>query len=134
MNQMEIFFVSDYWNNRIQILSQYFRFISHFAKDIVKYPLDVKLSKEYIFVLDEFNPCLHLFDFNRILLKSVISRGKGMQVVNPWNFFIDQTDNILISDHGSNSIYIFNKEFRLNHKISVSPKPWEERKSYSVSD
>ena len=116
-------YVSDFDNNRIQILSQDFRFISQFGKDTLKLPCDVKLSKEYIFVLDVSNPCLHLFSYNHILQKSVISRGKGMQVINPWNFFIDQTDNILISGYGSNSIQIFDKEFQLIHKISVSPNP-----------
>ena len=116
-------YVSDCYNNCIQILSQDFLFISQFGKNILKSPRDVKLSKEYIFVLDVSNPCLHLFSYNYILQKSVISRGKGMQVVNPWNFFIDQTDNILISDCGSNSIQIFDEEFRLVHEISVSPNP-----------
>ena len=116
-------YVSDYINNRIQILSQDFRFIFLFGKDTLKYPRAVKLSKEYIFVLDESNPCLHLFSYNHILQKSVISRGKGMQVINPFYFFIDQTDNILISDNGANSIRIFNKEFQSIHKISVSPNP-----------
>ena len=116
-------YVSDYLNNRIQILSHDFRFISQFVKDTLKYPLDVKLSKEYIFVLDESNPCLHLFNYDYILQKSVISRGKGMQVVNPFSFFIDQTDNIIISDYGSDSIHIFNTDFQLIHEISVSPYP-----------
>ena len=116
-------YFSDFDNNRIQILSQDFLFISQFGKDILKLPRDVELSKEYIFVLDVSNPCLHLFNYNHILQKSVISRGKGMQVIYPWNFFIDQTDNILISDCGSNSIQIFDKEFQLIHAISVSPKP-----------
>ena len=116
-------YVIDYCNNRIQILSQDFRFISQFGKDVLKHPLDVKLSKEYIFVLDESNPCLHLFNYIHILQKSVISRGKGMQVINPWNFFIDQTGNILISDRDSNSIRIFDKEFQLIREISVSPNP-----------
>ena len=85
--------------------------------------LDVKLSKEYIFVLDVSNPCLHLFNYNNILQKSVISRSEGMRVIDPYYFFIDQTDNILISDNGSDSIHVFNKEFQLIHKISVSPYP-----------
>ena len=116
-------YVSDYHNNRIQILTQDFRFISQFGKGSLKYPLDVKLSKEYIFVLDESNPCLHLFNYNHILQKSFISRGKGMEVINPWFFFNDRTDNILISDCDSNSIHIFDKEFQLIHEISVSPNP-----------
>ena len=102
------FYVSDYYNNRIQILSQDFRFVSQFGKDALKLPLDVKLSKECIFVLDGSNPCLHLFNF---------------EVIFPFYFFIDQTDNILISDRDSYSIQIFNKEFQLIHEISVSPNP-----------
>ena len=116
-------YVSDYHNNLIQILSQDFRFISQFGEYLLKHPLDVKLSKEYIFVLVESNPCLHLFNYNHILQKSVISRGIGMEIFDPCYFFIDQTDNILISDRDANSIRIFNKEFQLIHKISVSPNP-----------
>ena len=116
-------YVSDYNNNRIQVLSQDLRFIYQFGKDTLKYPRDVKLSKEFIFVLGDSNPCLHLFNYNHILQKSVISRGRGKQVISPCYFFIDQTDNILISDYGSDSIRIFNKEFQLIHKISVSPNP-----------
>ena len=116
-------YVSDCGNNRIQVLFQDFRFIYQFGKDTLKYPLDVKLSKEFIFVLDDFNPCVHLFNYNHILQKSVFSRGKGKQVISPCYFFIDRTDNILISDYGSDSIRIFNKEFQLIHKISVSPNP-----------
>ena len=116
-------YVSDCHNNRIQILSQDFCFISQLGKDTLKFPRDVKLSKEYIFVLDQSNPCLHLFNYDHILQKSVISQGKGMRVVNPYYFFIDQTDNILISDRDSNSIRIFDKEFQFIHAISVSPNP-----------
>ena len=116
-------YICDCSNNRIQILNQDFSFKSQFGKDILHGPLDVKLSKEYIFVLDTSNPCLHLFSYNHILQKSVISRGEGMQVIYPRFFFIDQTDNILISDSDSNSILIFNKEFLLFHKIPVSRYP-----------
>ena len=112
-------YICDSNNNRIQILNQDFSFKFQFGKDTLKSPRDVKLSKEYIFVLDESNPCLHLFSYNHILQKSVISRGKGMQVINPYFFFIDQTDNILISDFGSISIHIFNTQFQLFHKMPV---------------
>ena len=114
-------YICDRNNNRIQILNGDFSFKSQFGNDTLKYSRDVKLSKEYIYVLDASNPCLHLFNYNHILQKSVISRGEGMEVINPWFFFVDQTDNILISD--SNSIHIFNTEFQLIHKIPVSNNP-----------
>ena len=116
-------YICDFNNNRIQILNKDISFKFQFGNDILKYPRDVKLSKEYIFVLDASNPCLHLFDHNHILLKSVISRGKGMEVIYPRFFFIDRTDNILISDRDSNSIHIFNSQFQLFHKIPVYVYP-----------
>ena len=116
-------YICDYNNNRIQILNSDFSFKSQFGKDTLKCPRDVKLSKEYIYVLDESNPCLHLFNYNHILQKSVISRGKGMEVIYPYFFFVDRTQNILISDFSSNIIHIFNTEFHLIHKIPVSNNP-----------
>ena len=116
-------YICDCFNNRIQILNVNFSFKSQFGKDTLKTPRDVKVSKEYILVLDSSNPCLHLFNYNHILQKSLISRGKGMQVVNPYYFFIDQAHNILISDRGSNFIHIFNIQFKLFHKIPVSDYP-----------
>ena len=116
-------YICDCSINRIQILNNDFSFKSQFGNDTLKHPRDVKLSKEYIYVLDDSNPCLHLFNYNHILQKSVISRGKGMEVINPWFFFIDQTENILISDFSSNSIHVFDTEFQLILKIPVSNNP-----------
>ena len=116
-------YISDLNNNRIQILNNDFSFKSQFGKDTLIFPRDVKLSIECIYVLDASNPCLHLFNYNHILQKSVTSRVKGMEVINPWFFFVDQTGNILISDLDSNSIHIFNTEFQLIHEIPVSNNP-----------
>ena len=116
-------YICDINNKRIQILNSEFSFKSQFGKDKLKDPLDVKLSKEYIYVLDHYNPCLHLFNYNHILQKSYISLGEGMEVINSYFFFVDQTQNILISDFMSNSIHIFNSELQLIHKIPVSNHP-----------
>ena len=105
------------------MLSKELQFKSQFGSDKLKHPLDVKLSKEYIFILDESNPCLHLYDYNLILQKSVVSRGIGMQVVDPSYIFIGDSNKIFISDCGSKSIHIFNLKFKLIHKINTSPCP-----------
>ena len=116
-------YICDRDNNRIQILNGEFSFKSQFGEDTLKDPLDVKLSKEYIYVLDTSNPCLHLFNYNHILQKSYVSLGEGMEVINSYFFFLDQTQNIFISDFRSNSIHIFNTEFQLIHKIPVFNYP-----------
>ena len=116
-------YVCDSDNKRIQILSKYFKFISKFGEDSLSDPRDIKLSKDYIYVLDVSNPCVYLFDYDHILQKRHITRGNGILVSNPCHFFIDDSNNLIISDYGSNSILIFNPLFEFIHKISVSDNP-----------
>ena len=116
-------YICDCINNRIQIISQNFQYKSQFGKDLLYIPLDIKLYKDNIFIIDQSNPCLHIFSKDLELQKSVITRGRGQQVINPYFFFIDKFGNILISDCDSNSILILNSEFELIHKISTSNEP-----------
>ena len=116
-------YVCDKDNKRVQIISKDFRFISKFGEDSLSEPRDIKLSKDYIYVLDASNPCVYLFDYDHILQKKQITRGEGMLVSDPYFFLIDDSDNFLISDRGSNSIIIFNPLFEFIHKISVADNP-----------
>ena len=116
-------YVCDSNNKRIQIISKDFKLISKFGEDYLSYPRDIKLSKDYIYILFASNPCVYLFDYHHILQKKHITREEGMLVSNPYFFFIDDSNNLLISDFGSNSILIFNPLFELIHKISVSNNP-----------
>ena len=116
-------YICDRNNNRIQIICKDFSLKSEFGSDTLQKPRDVKLSREYIYVLDSSNPCLHLFNYKYILQKSVIPRGERLDVINPFFFFTDRADNIIISDRESNSIRIFNSKFQLVHKIPVSNLP-----------
>ena len=116
-------YICDHFNNRIQIISENFGYKSEFGKDILRYPHDVKLYKDNIFVLDASNPCLHIFNKDLLLQKSVVTRGEGQQVINPCFFCIDKFGSILISNRSSNSILILNSEFEFIHKISVSNNP-----------
>ena len=116
-------YICDCSNNRIQIISQNFQYKSQFGKDLLHIPRDIKLYKDNIFIIDESNPCLHIFNKDLELQKSVITRGRGQQVINPYFFFIDRFGNILISDFDSNSILILNSEFEFIHKFSTSNQP-----------
>ena len=116
-------YICDYANNRIQIISENFEYKSDFGRDILHCPLDVKLYKDNIFILDQSNPCLRIFNKDLVLQKSVVTRGEGQQVVNPCFFCIDKFGSILVSDHNSNSILILNSEFEFIHRISVSNYP-----------
>ncbi|KAI6647848.1 hypothetical protein LOD99_8435 [Oopsacas minuta] len=111
-------YICDCHNNRIQILSSELTYKTQFGQDNLKSPLDVKLTKEFIYILDRSNPCLHLYNYNLIPHKTVISRFPDqLQLENPWSFYIDNSNNILITDSTYHYIYIFNSQFDLIHKI-----------------
>ena len=116
-------YICDYDNNRIQIISKKYEYKSEFGNKSLFQPLDIILHKDSIFILDKSSPCLHVFNRDLTLQKSIISRGEGQQVVRPVYLFIDRSDNILISDRVSDCIVIFSSTFQLIHKISVSHFP-----------
>ncbi|KAI6660216.1 RING finger protein nhl-1-like [Oopsacas minuta] len=117
-------YICDSNNHRIQILSKELTYKTQFGQDNLESPFDVKLTKEFIHILDESNPCLHLYNYNLVLHKSIISKGYGLQLMNPYFFYIDHSNNILITDYSyissSASISIFNYQFDLIHKISIA--------------
>ncbi|KAI6647692.1 hypothetical protein LOD99_8657 [Oopsacas minuta] len=117
-------YICDSRNHRIQILSQELTFKARFGQDNLKYPLDVKLTKEFIYILDQSNLCLHLYNYNLILHKSFIPAGDGIELIFPYFFCFDNSNNILITDFSnissSCSISIFNSQFDLIHKISIA--------------
>ena len=117
-------YICDRDNNRVQIISEHFQYKSQFGKDTLHSPLDVKLYRDNIFILDQSNPCLHIYNKDLVLQKSVVSSGGGrQQVVLSLSFFIDRFGNILISDYNSDSILILSSEFVYIHKISLSNSP-----------
>ena len=111
-------YICDSNNNRIQIISENLQYKSQFGKGTLDRPSDIKLYKDNIFVLDKSNPCLHIYNKDLVLQKSVV-RGEGQQVIYPCFFFIDKFGYILITDYNSNSILILNSEFESVHKIFV---------------
>ena len=116
-------YICDSNNHRIQIIFQDLQFKSNFGKDTLRYPCDVKLTQQHIYVLDESNPCIHVYNYNHVLIKSMISRGEGNQIIHSVSFFIDRSDNILITDRLSNTISIFNSNSEIIHKINVFSSP-----------
>ena len=112
-------YICDYSNNRIQIISENLQYKYQFGKDTLRYPQSVKHYKDNIFILVESNPCLHIYNRDLVLQKSVVTRGRGQQVIDPCFLFIDKFGNILITDY-PNSIFILNSQFEFIHKISVN--------------
>ena len=113
-------FVCDYGNNRVQIFSKDFLFKSQFGKGILKYPSDIKLTNEYIYVLNHTNPFLYSFDYNLTQLENAVLNSIWKHLKRPYSFCIDGAGNFIISDCSQNVIFLFNQEGDLVHKITDS--------------
>ena len=116
-------YICDRNNNRVQVISENLQYKSEFGKDTLRSPRHVKLTQQHIYVLDESNPCIHVYDYNHVLIKSMISMGRGNQITYSVSFFIDRSGNILITDRSSSNISIFNSNSEIIHKINVSSYP-----------
>ena len=110
-------YVCDYDNHRIQILTEELKYHSMLGIDLLKYPRDVKVTRDRVLVLDESDPCMFVFDSDLVLTNRLITRGVGKQTNNPSFFDIDREYNIIMSDWRNNCVYVFNQEGEQIHKF-----------------
>ena len=110
-------FVADCDNNRIKILDESLRFKRHVTHQSMKRPLDVKLTRDEMFVLCHSSPCVLVFSHAGEMTRFLFTRGYGMQVTYALFFCLDAEQNLLISDFGVNNVKIFSKDGILLHII-----------------
>ena len=110
-------FITDCNNNRIQILDgdlQYQRYISHHS---MRYPCDVKLTPDEVYILCQSSPFIKVFSHTGNLSRSIITRHNiGMQVW-PSFFCLDANSNLLLSYRLDHQTKIFSKEGTLLHTL-----------------
>ena len=104
-------YVCDRLNNRVQVFTDTLIYKGIFTNKMIFQPRDIKVASETVFILDENDPCMHLFDKSTCRIKThLISQGPKRDVVNAWFFTIDSEGNFLVSDRDSNSIAVFSQE------------------------
>ena len=103
-------FIADYSNNRVQVLNNSLQHLRTLTEQRIKSPRDVKLTADEVYVLCSDNPCIQVFSHAGERLRSLLSRGKQMQVSNPVFFCLDAEENIIIGDRDTHQIKIFSKE------------------------
>ena len=113
-------FVCDLRNNRVQIFSKDFQFKSQFGQEILKYPTDIKLTSEFIYVLSFTEPFFYSFRHDLTQIQSPVLTSISKQLNYPCSFCIDGTDNFIISDRDQNAVIIFNHQGDVVHRITDS--------------
>ncbi|KAI6657869.1 Serine/threonine-protein kinase PknD [Oopsacas minuta] len=110
-------YVCDYYNHRVQILTQELKFHSMLGINLFKYPCDVKFTRDRVSVLDYSDPCMFVFNSDHVLTNRLITRGVGKQTNKPLRFDIDIDYNIIMSDYYSHCVYVFNQVGEQIHKF-----------------
>ena len=113
--------VADCDNNRIAVLNSELKLIREIGKRKLKFPRDVKIHNNNIFVTDnnKINN-IHIFTKTGDIIRSFIKLDKGNGVIY---LCFDLNNNIIVSDYRSNSIQIFTIEGQLIHKIVCKSYP-----------
>ena len=110
-------YVCDCYNHRIQILTEELKYHSMLGIDLLKYPLDVKVTRDRVLVLADSDPCMFVFNSDHVLTNRLITRGDGKQTNYPFCFDIDREYNIIMSDYLNHFVYVFNQEGEQIHKF-----------------
>ena len=109
-------YVCDCDNQRVQILTEELKYHSMLKNDLMKQPLDVKVTRDRVMVLAGSDPCMFVFNSDHVLTNRLITRGFGEQA-NPYCFDIDREYNIIMSDIINHCVYVFNQEGEQIHKF-----------------
>ena len=110
-------YVCDSSNKRIQIFSENYSFKSQFGKETLQSPTDIQLTRDNIYVLFDAKPFLTIFNYNFTPVQNIISNSISNYLNCPFSFVIDGAGNIIVSDQGLNSVFIFNQQGELLHSL-----------------
>ena len=110
-------FIPDSCNHRICIHDTNLNYLNSIMHQSMSYPSDIKISGDRMYVLcPSDNPCIQVLTLQGDKLHSLITLGKGMDVLHSL-FCLDPLNNFVISDTGSHLIRVFSPEGNLLHTI-----------------
>ena len=110
-------YVCDWYKDVVFVYTNELKYKVSFGKSKLFGPKDIKLTQDRIYVLDEGNPCIHIFNTDHSYSHSIVSRGSDGQVGFSLFFTLDIEGNILISDYDRHLISVFTHEGELIHEI-----------------
>ena len=110
-------YVCDWYNNRVQILTEELKYHSMLGIGMFTHPRDIKVTRDRVLVLDDSDTCMFIFNSEHLLINRIITRGSGKQTSNPFSFDIDRDYNIVMSDYSNHCVYVFSKEGEQIHKF-----------------
>ena len=114
-NDKNRIYVCDWGNNRIQCLNLNLAFNSVISD--IPDPRDIKITAEEIVVLTVGEHWIRYYNYTHQLIREIIPRGRGGHVTNPFHFFLDAEQNVIITDWSAHCVRIFTSKGELIHKF-----------------
>ena len=111
-------FIADTYNNRICIHDPDLNHLRNITHQSMSRSFDVKVSCDRLYVLCPYdNLYLHVLTLEGDNIHSLITRGRGMDVLDHLFFCLDPLNNFVLRDCESHSIRVFSLEGNLVHTI-----------------
>ena len=108
-------YIADHKNDRVQCLNLHLLFTS--VIEGIQGPLDIKLTHDEVLVLSNRNPCVTLYTYSHEPIRHIIPRGEGSPISLPYSFFLDEANNIFISDKEGHVVRVFSYEGILKYTV-----------------
>ena len=118
-------YICEMKNDRIQCLNFDLSFNS-FISDVFG-AKDVKLSSDRMVVLCNDNPCIRIYNSSHQISGQIVTKGEGLQVINPGFICLNENLNILLTDVNAHCVLIFSYTGELIHKFG---KKGEEKGNF----
>ena len=111
-------FIADLGNDRICIHDPDLNHLLNITHPSMIGPEDVEVSRDRLYVLSpSYNPCMLVLTLEGDKLNSLITCGRGMDVLDPYNFCLDSLNNFVICDPEPYLVCVFSQEGNILHKI-----------------
>ena len=117
----KLIFIADCFNCRVQIVSFEGRFMTRFGQDTLKYPYNLTVSNEHVYITDRGLNALLQFDRKSYeLVKRTGTKGSENGLFNyPSRLCIDYNGDVLVADRGNNRVSVFSKDLIFISNIGI---------------
>ena len=106
--------VAEDYNNRLQVLTKDGTSVLKFGdtgSEKLNFPKGCVCYKNMLFVTDNKNGCVKVFDSSGRFLRRIGEKGKADgQFTKPWGLCVDTHGNLLVSDYGAGHVQQFTTE------------------------
>ena len=113
----EFLYICDFRYQRIYILDLNLNFIKQFGSGEIKYPIDITIHSDRIYILSRSMCSIYCYDKDYSFLKVIELSGGDIPTTVAMFVVIDHKGNFLISDGSNQEIRIFSPQGILKHII-----------------